>query len=353
VEVYTDDARAFLTRSDKTYDMIVFALPDSLILASSMSSVRLESFLFTRESFESVRSHLKPDGVFVLYNYYRFDWLVDKIAFMLAEVFGDPLLYHTYADPESERLVFATFFAGPGLDRLAAETWNLSRIRSESQIGATDDWPFLYMKDRSLPWEYTAILAMILLISVVFVGRFASYRVIPRDGWPYFFMGVAFMLLEAKSLVNFFLLFGATWLVNSLVFFAVLLTVLLANAIVGKYRITQLSVPYLLLLGALGLNFALPLDRLIIDNLILRYVLASALLFSPIFMANLIYSSLFRGTRQANIAFGANLLGAMAGGSIEYLAILLGYHNLVLLAGLFYGAAFFLVNRKVVQTSEV
>ena len=37
-----------------------------------------------------------------------------------------------------------------------------------------------------------------------------------------FFMGAAFLLLETKSIVQFALLFGTTWLVNSLVFAGIL-----------------------------------------------------------------------------------------------------------------------------------
>ena len=65
---YTNDGRAFLRTTDKKYDLVIFALPDSLTLVSSTGNLRLESFLFTIEAFESVRDHLKPDGVFVLYN---------------------------------------------------------------------------------------------------------------------------------------------------------------------------------------------------------------------------------------------------------------------------------------------
>ena len=78
-----NDGRAFLRTTDKKYDLVVFALPDSLTLVSSTANVRLESFLFTQQAFESVRDHLAPDGVFVLYNYYRETWLVAKLDAML------------------------------------------------------------------------------------------------------------------------------------------------------------------------------------------------------------------------------------------------------------------------------
>jgi hypothetical protein len=164
-----------------------------------------------------------------------------------------------------------------------------------------------------------------------------------RKGWPFFFMGAAFMLLEAKSIVQFLLLFGSTWIVNALVFFAILVAVLLANLLASRYRFANLRILYLLLFASLALNFTLPLEKLLFDNLLLRYVSAAAVLFSPIFFANLIYSTLFRDTAQANVAFGANLLGAMLGGSFEYLALYLGYHHLALVAGGFYLLAFALV----------
>ena len=74
------DGRAFLESTDKKYDLIVLALPDSLTLVSGNSALRLESFLFTKEAFEAARDHLKPGGVFSLYNYYRTKWLIDRYA---------------------------------------------------------------------------------------------------------------------------------------------------------------------------------------------------------------------------------------------------------------------------------
>src|SRR5215472_13957769 len=88
VEVHVDDGRSFLRKSTDTYDMIIFALPDSLTLTSQFSSLRLESFLFTEQSFKEARAHLTPDGAIVLYNYYRQDWLLRKLAGMLETAFG-------------------------------------------------------------------------------------------------------------------------------------------------------------------------------------------------------------------------------------------------------------------------
>ena len=44
-------------------------------------------------------------------------------------------------------------------------------------------------------------------------------------------------------------------------------------------------------------------------------------------------------------AFGANLIGAMVGGILEYAALLMGYRNLLIIVALAYGAAL-LLGRK-------
>src|SRR3954471_24535069 len=92
VTVINDDARHFLRTTTKQYDLVVFALIDSLTVQSSFAGVRLESYMFTRESFEAVRARLAPDGILIVYNYFRERWLVDRLANTAAEVFGqEPL----------------------------------------------------------------------------------------------------------------------------------------------------------------------------------------------------------------------------------------------------------------------
>ncbi len=64
VTTYVNDGRAFLSNTDKKYDLILFALPDSLTLVSGASALRLESYLFTLQAMQSARDHLAPGGAF-------------------------------------------------------------------------------------------------------------------------------------------------------------------------------------------------------------------------------------------------------------------------------------------------
>ena len=51
--------------------------------------------------------------------------------------------------------------------------------------------------------------------------------------------------------------------------------------------------------------------------------------FLAVFLANLIFAARFRDTARPPSAFGANLLGAMLGGVLEYGALVTGYRNLL------------------------
>jgi hypothetical protein len=154
-----------------------------------------------------------------------------------------------------------------------------------------------------------------------------------------FFLGVAFMLLEVKSLTTFSLLFGSTWMVNSLVSFAILVGVLLAVLVNSRLQIRRIVPWYLLLFGILAFNLFLPPEALLLGNPLLRYLLASALAFTPVFLANIIFTNAFRDSETADISFASNLIGIMVGGGLEYFSMLTGYRFLLVLVIIFYACA--------------
>jgi hypothetical protein len=157
-----------------------------------------------------------------------------------------------------------------------------------------------------------------------------------------FFMGVAFLLLETKNVVQFALLFGTTWFVNAFVFGGVLVSVLLAVAISKRVVIRATGTMYAVLIAGIAMNWLVPVAALLELEMVPRFVAAVSLAFFPIFMANLVFASRFRDTERSTAAFGANLLGAMVGGLLEYLSLLTGYRSLLLLVAVLYGLAFLL-----------
>src|SRR3546814_8747491 len=88
---------------------VVFALIDSLTLQSSFSGVRLESYMFTEESFRAVRDRLTSDGLLVIYNYFREPWLVDRLANTAAAAFGSRSEEHTSELQSLMRISYAVF----------------------------------------------------------------------------------------------------------------------------------------------------------------------------------------------------------------------------------------------------
>jgi hypothetical protein len=323
VSVHVTDGRKFLQETGRRYDVIVFALPDSLMRLSAISNIRLESFLFTLEAFAAARARLKDGGLFVLYNQYRWPWLVNKIAVSVAEVFGSNPVIST--DGPTTVIAAGGPLRGPAPDQSGFE-----RL-------ATDDWPFVYMQRPALHWLYLGMIAMFLAASVLAVAWLTPAGTLKRPEYPFFFMGVAFLLLETRSLAFFSLLFGSTWLVNAMAFAGILVSVLAANLVVQWTRLRNRNVMFAGLFLGLALAYLLPprvfLD---IDAPWLRYGAGAALMFAPIFFANLVFSRTFMDAEQSTRAFGWNLLGAVAGGGLEYLSLLAGYRNLLWIVALCY-----------------
>jgi SAM-dependent methyltransferase len=348
VDVHIDDGRAYLERTAKEYDLILFALPDSLTLVAGQSSLRLESYLFTLQAIEEARDHLKPGGAFAMYNYYRERWLVDRLAGTLERAFGHPPCVDTLGT--GGQLVALTITYDPQLIDCTAATWTPSDPSAASSP-ATDDYPFLYLRERSLPTLYLVSLGLILVASVLLVrGISGPFR--PMSGYlDLFFMGAAFLLLETKSVVQFALLFGTTWFVNALVFTGVLVSVLAAIEVARRWRPAEPAWLYAVLLGALLAAYLVPVDALLQLEFGPRFVAAVVVWFTPIFIANLVFAERFRNVEASHVAFGANLLGAMVGGVIEYIALITGYQALLLLVAVLYGAAFLAGRRHLLSAS--
>jgi SAM-dependent methyltransferase len=377
---HLDDGRHFLRTTGRKYDLVVYGLVDSLILHSGYANLRLESYLFTEQAMADIKRVLKPDGVFVAYNVFRQGWVVERVAAMTEKVFGcKPLvLSFPYRDtlPASSPTGFAMVIAGcnqsianafaahpafwlnsiprnnlnvdgfqvqpasmPAEER---RQWNLIAPTtilhdSGSPRFATDDWPFLYLRDRLIPDLNVHWMVILGVLGTAFVWSFlpgGSAR--RRLDWHMFFLGAGFMLLETKAVVQLALLFGSTWIVNSLVFFTALVLILLANLLVLKAPPARLRWHYLGLLALLAATVATPLEIFLNGGLLLRYVLPCALTLGPMFFAGVIFASSFRNSVNPDMAFGSNIAGSVFGGLSESFSMLLGFRYLLLVAAAFY-----------------
>ncbi|HEY0793890.1 MAG TPA: hypothetical protein VGD78_22700 [Chthoniobacterales bacterium] len=377
---HLDDGRHFLRTTDRQYDLVVYALVDSLILHSSYASIRLESYLFTEQAFADVKRVLKPDGVFVTYNYFRQGWIVERVAAMAESVWGcKPIvlsLPHLETLKSSDRAGFTMIIAtcNPAMaeafkqhgtfwlnsvppnnvgtdgftaqpDLLAQELRaNWLRIAPTALVhdegppfAASDDWPFLYLHGRTIP--NLTIRSMLLLGTL---GVALVYLFLPKGKGRrqihsrFFWLGAAFMLLETKAVVQLALLFGSTWLVNSLVFFTVLIMILLANLYVLKAKHVGIAWHYAGLLIFLGFSVLTPSGAFLGGGWFWHYVVPCVLALGPMFFSGVIFARSFRDVADPDTAFGSNIAGSVVGGLSEALSLLLGFRYLLLLAILFY-----------------
>jgi SAM-dependent methyltransferase len=345
-----DDARHFLRTTTKQYDLVVFALIDSLTMQSSFSGVRLESYMFTEESFRAVRERLAPNGLLVVYNYFREPWLVDRLANIAAAAFEAEPRVHVH----EARAYLGVMMAWPRLATLTADPVIPDRVTAFGQSHepsparmhqrdpgiepARDDWPFLYLRDRHVPSHYLAALALILVVSTVAVMATLRGQV-GRWSWEMFLLGAAFMMLETKSIIQFALLWGSTWVVASLVIAAVLTMAMAATLVVSNVEIRR---PWLVcgaLVLLLGVNYLLPIGTIGFESRAFESVFYATLVFSPIFCAGLLFGSAIKGSPSLSRDYGTNLLGAMVGGVGEYLSLITGFSALlVVIAACYIGA---------------
>jgi SAM-dependent methyltransferase len=269
VNVVNDDARTFFRNSDRTYDAIIYGVLDSHILLSHGSNVRLDSFVYTKEGLAEAYSHLRPGGLmsvsFALPNL-RMGF---KIYSILSELrgAGAPVAVLTGYDTDKTYTFMvrkdgavALPIAFMAAHDLVDRTSDFARGWPEKLDVPTDDWPFFYMDARMYPTSYVISLLLVLALAALLVRKLLPDQRWNRSLMPFFFLGAGFMLLETKGVVHMALLFGSTWIVNSVVFFAILVMILLANLYVLLVKPTSLLLPYALLGAALLLNTFVPMS---------------------------------------------------------------------------------------------
>jgi len=380
---HLDDGRSFLENTNKQYDLIAYGLVDSLTLHSSYTSVRLENFLYTEEAFKAVKRHLSPNGIFAIYNYYRQPWIVVRMYQTLAKVFGEQpiavslpakeMIHHH--DPTDNRMSLllagniaplkeafvrhsyfqidpAAFMATPdeavrlehpnGFLSSGKKDKNLlfmvapSTVHMSSAVETvSDNWPFLYLKDRRIPKHN--LIGM--LIMAFFSGLFYFlFRPQEAKGLNTHFccLGAGFMLIETMNLTRLSILFGSTWVISSIVFSAVLVMILLGNFFVLHYKPGSLKPYYAALFAALLANILVETHFFLKMTWGIRLALSSLFVFLPIFFASIIFAVSFAKSKNPHRDFGSNIAGVVLGALLENLSLAVGYHMLFAVVICFY-----------------
>lgn len=340
VTVHNNDARRFMKYDDGRYDLIVFTFLDSHALFSAFSSIRLDNFVYTRESFRDAARLLSPQGAIVILFATPRDFVATRLFYLVDEIFPDSTRAWAWQGelwlPIKDYDIIA---GGPALKTFKPELPNFAEttdhyIKDPARVIPTDDWPFLYLVSRYITPGYALTLPLLLVIAVIF-----TRRVIPRARGlrvHFFLLGAGFLLLETKSITELSLLFGSTWVVNSTVIVAFLGMALLANLIAAKIEFKAPGWAYWALGAAVAVALFVPARGWILPGTFESAVVSGLIVALPVLFSGLIFAASFKKTENPALALGSNMLGAVAGGMVEYVSLVTGFKALYLLVILVY-----------------
>ena len=339
VTLHNTDARSFLNETQERYDLIVFGTLDSMTRLAALSNVRLDNFVYTTDCVRSAKDRLTEDGGIVMLFWVEHAFIENRLAGMLRAAFGKAP-HRIKTNPQLNGLFNTVFMAGPAYAH-AVPPWQerysgeLDKALEDLEL-PSDDWPFLYLEHRSISGFYWSIIGLILLLTVV--GIFAASPALRSslrtgqgiDGEMFFF-GLAFLLLETRSITELNLVWGATWLTSAVVFGAILLMVLLGTIL------TQVKpIPWWAsvagLVGSLLVAYWVPIQPLLALEPAARLAVSVLLVGAPIFFASTCFALRFKERSDPGIAFGWNLLGAVTGGLVEFLSMIVGIKTMLLVA---------------------
>lgn len=346
VTLYVDDARAFFGKTRNKYDLIIFGYLDSHTLFASLSSLRLDNYVYTVESFREARALLRDGGSLFLSFGSGNSFITDRLFATLGSAFGvPPRAFFTGYDNSGVMLTEGRARQTAGATYFPEVTQEIESHKNKP-ILATDVWPFLYLFNRTIPVSILVVLVPFLLGSVVLLERTVTLPSLAnRESRHLFFLGAGFLLLETKGVTELALLFGSTWVVNVVVIGALLVMGLLANTVV-MFRPLSYPVGYAALFASLGVGMAFPYRLLAALSTPEKVLSAATLAGLPVFFSGLLFSRSFRDVRHPSQALGVNLVGAVMGGALENTVMLAGTPILGVLAIVLYALSALCVKDK-------
>jgi spermidine synthase len=352
VSAHLTDARAFMKRTTARYDLILFGLLDSHTQLSDYSNMRLDNFVYTEESFREARALLAPDGVLFIKFQVNHPFVGKRLAEMLTRTFGKAPV--AFLAPSSYTAAATCFAISPSA-QVEASLAGDARLRQfvaarppaflalPEVAVTTDDWPYLYHQGHWIPGIFYLLSALVILLAGVFYFQIPEAR--SRVPSLFFFsMGAGFLLLETQVVSRLALYFGTTWQVNGIVIAAILSALLLANFVIERpknerqQRAWPRSWTLIGILVGIACAYFVPFNR-IPGSAALVGSFAAVVFAIPIFFAGLLFASEFRSADSPAAALGANMLGAVGGGLLENLSLIVGMKALLLVAALLYSLA--------------
>ena len=418
VHVSVDEGRSFLKRSSQTYDSIMLDIPVSKTAQGTLGYALAENYLFTTDSFADYLNHLSNNGFLTIVAHSQEEiYKLVSIAFkvlgaqglsnyqimqQIAVIGSDNHMDHsalpifilkkTSITTEQAAAInalaankgFSTLFTPVGtstdtiLQGLARSQVSISDLVSEASFNMkapTDDNPFFYNFDLSIPSTLASLLigAIILtvVVSIFYVVARRREEVTLKNGrrikvkakfstfkWYCFAsLGLGFMLIEVALIQKFILFLGEPTLAIAASLFSLLLAGGLGSFFSRKWSngkqynafkvsliIAAIVITYIFLLPVI-FNAALTYSALI------RFVV-SFILISPIgFLMGIPFPTILGYIKQEfenDAAWMWCINGAfsvLAGVLALVIAMTFGFNAVLLLGALTY-AGIFLIGRR-------
>ncbi|HYM76675.1 MAG TPA: hypothetical protein VE377_11915 [Candidatus Dormibacteraeota bacterium] len=348
VHVTLDDARSYIENSHDQFDLIVFSLLDSHTTTSHFTNIRIDNYVYTREALQRAKQLLRPDGLFIVKFQVDTPWIAGRLFKLMHDTFGqDPIQFQTDIGGYDSS---GRFFVGGSPNRLAKATADPElaaylaahgNMPMEPAILTTDDWPYFYQHAPGLPLVVILVSIAVLIVFGWFLRQVSGEGA--RLDLHFMLLGAGFMLLEAQIVSKMALLFGTTWVVNAVVVSGLLCLIVAANLVYGALPRIPLGAAYTGLFLSLAVLYAVPMQKLLFESWLLRALVATLALCTPVFFAGIIFVSSFARAGFRGSALGSNLFGALLGGLLESASLWFGLKSLTILAAVLYlGSAIFL-----------
>jgi spermidine synthase len=346
VQVVINDARSYVENSKEQFDLIMFSLLDSHTTSSYYTNIRIDNYVYTVEALQAAKRLLKPDGMLILKFWVDTPWIASRLDQLTQMTFGQRPLILSVQNP---------FYGTPGIFYFCGSRERLNEaLSTDPELLAyakanafappaalaaltTDDWPYFYQHEPGLP---SAVILMSIIL--VFLGWFFLRDTGVSAGsldWHFFFLGAAFFLLEAQIISKMALLFGTTWLVNSIAISGLLLLIVGSNVLVERKKNFNIRVAYAGIFASMLVSYSVPMQSLFFASYWLKVLAAVAVLGLPVFFAGIVFIRSFAGAGFQGAALGSNLFGALVGGLLESLSMWTGIRSLLIVAGLLYLAS--------------
>ena len=336
-----DDGRAFLERYDgPAFDVVSFGFVDSHAMFSALSTLRLDNYLYTEQALRSAWRHTKPDGYLTVnLSFIGGEWMLKRLNATLEKATGRTPMVVNHNLHRAVMLVVPGPDAKPNWGNVPFPLGTVPGDRAEVRT-TSDDWPFLYLRPATVPWGYLIVLGVVMLSAFALVAGIQGPRALRREfDWTLFLMGAAFLLLETRGVTSLSLLFGSTWIVNTVVFGGVLVMALAANVYVQRRPRGSMTIAFIALFAAVAVLWLVDVSTLNRLPLLARAVAGALLVGLPVGFAGVVVSRLLARSADLGNSLAANLLGAVLGGCLEYLSMYVGLRALALMAlGLYLGA---------------